>query len=304
MNIFQKACPECAAVNPMTAAACRCGYRFESDARGGADPDEYAEEQNRLYCDYLAARIVQAEAELAVARAQANADSRDTRKAADALLAEQEFNALRAEMKQLSLHTSTRTRPEARQRPQASPAQTGGAARAENAPAAAPAKTAATGIAAAHPLPAKPKPASDSKSEAAGSMPIRGGAAGTKAPAPAKAIGNEQRRAPRASATAKPNEAFTRLQAQRAEAVTQAKKIAATKRPQPATAGAPPRAIVPAAAPAQVCPNCTATVAPDAKRCSCGYTFSRAEEVPALSLDAGALAILTGETPSPGSRRR
>lgn len=56
----------------------------------------------------------------------------------------------------------------------------------------------------------------------------------------------------------------------------------------------------------QECPSCTATVPVSRERCNCGYTFAKpTEQVPALTLDAGALAILTeGIKPNNPSRRR
>lgn len=284
MNIFQKTCPECAAAIPMDATACRCGYCFDSNAHGSADPDEYAEQQNQLYRDYLAARIAQAEAELAVAREQAKADPHNTQKAAAALLALQAFNALQAEMKQLA--PSTRRKPA--QSRAASPARAP-IAPAPNAPSVATKKIAAAPTSAARLGPAGQKTAPHGTRDAATrphALPVRAAVAKTNTPVAAKAIG-----APSRAPTVKPGASFTRLQAQRADAAARSQKTAAAKRPQPA------------GAPTQNCPNCTATVAVDAKRCSCGYTFARAEEVPALSLDAGALAILTGVS-SPNTRRR
>jgi hypothetical protein len=102
MGIFQKNCPECVATNPIDAISCGCGYCFDPEALARINPTAYADEQDRLYLDYLAARIAQAEAELVVAREQANADPESTYKASGALLAEQSLNALQAEMKQLS----------------------------------------------------------------------------------------------------------------------------------------------------------------------------------------------------------
>jgi hypothetical protein len=108
MSIFKKDCPECAASNSIDAVRCRCGYCFDPEALAGADADAYAEEQSRLYQDYLGARIVQAEAELTVAREQAKADPENTYQAAAALVAEQTLNALQAEMKQLTLRLAVK----------------------------------------------------------------------------------------------------------------------------------------------------------------------------------------------------
>lgn len=280
MNIFQKTCPECAVTNPATAPVCRCGYCFEADVH------DDAEEQNRLYRDYLAARITQADAELAVAREQAKADPQNTQKAASALLAQQAVNALRAEMSQLSLHASTRSPTASKRSLPAAPARMR-AAQGNTLVAARP-KTAAAQTPAARPHPATQHARANSKPAVPPPVSTPGAVIAQKSPVTAKTTVDEQRRAP----TVKPDEKFTRLQAQRAEAVTRANKTAAAKRP-------PPKPVA-----VQHCPNCTATAAADATRCGCGYTFSRAEEVPALSLDAGALAILTGDTSLSATRRR
>lgn len=103
MSIFKKDCPECARSNSVDAVRCSCGYCFDPDALAGADAAEYQEEQDRLYRDYLDARIVQAEIEMTVAREQASLEPGNTLKAAAALVAEQSLNALRAEMNQLAL---------------------------------------------------------------------------------------------------------------------------------------------------------------------------------------------------------
>jgi hypothetical protein len=100
MSIYQKICPECAAANPLDAISCHCGCGFDP---AGNDSTDYAEQQDRLYRDYLAARITQAETELAVARERANADPGNTHNASSALLAEQALHALQAELRQLDL---------------------------------------------------------------------------------------------------------------------------------------------------------------------------------------------------------
>src|SRR5205814_144213 len=108
VSIFKKDCPECAAPNPVDAVRCNCGYCFDPEALAPSDAGAYAEEQDRLYLDYLEARIAQAEAEAIVARQQANADRDNTLKAATALQAEQALNSLQAEMRQLATRLSLR----------------------------------------------------------------------------------------------------------------------------------------------------------------------------------------------------
>ena len=123
---------------------------------------------------------------------------------------------------------------------------------------------------------------------------------------------NGQRRPANPGVTIKPDESFRRLQAQKAKAITTKLVTTAPKQrpatkpaPQPAPADIPPLVFVKQNS-TQECPNCTAAVAADLKRCSCGYILSRpGEEVPAITLDATALAILTeGITFNSPNRRR
>ncbi|HEX7043757.1 MAG TPA: hypothetical protein VF203_03990 [Burkholderiales bacterium] len=283
MSIFKKDCPECATPNPADAISCRCGYCFDPDALARTNPDAYAHQQDRLYRDYLAARIAQAEAELAVARQLASEDPENTYKASSALLAEQALNALRAEMREVvnrlaaarAAHagsppappTPVRRPPERAARgptPASAPPRAASPAAPRPAPAASPPMPPPAPSAAAHRTPPAPK-----------------------SPAPAPAM------------SSRPGKKFRQLQAQRAEAIARAhaaaprppRAAAAVARAAPVNRGAPAHTSAP---PMQECPNCTASVPADRTRCGCGYTLSRAaQEVPPLTLDAGALAILT-----------
>lgn len=98
-SIFLKDCPECAAANPVDALRCACGYRFDSKgADTTVDGLELIAQEERIYRDYLAARLEQAAKELEHARAVAKASPGDKVKAAELLLAEQRYNAARAEL--------------------------------------------------------------------------------------------------------------------------------------------------------------------------------------------------------------
>ncbi len=98
-SIFLKDCPECAAANPVDAIRCACGYRFDTKgADTTVDGLELIAQEERLYRDYLAARVKQAAKELEHARAVAKASPGDKVKAAEMLLAEQRYNAARAEL--------------------------------------------------------------------------------------------------------------------------------------------------------------------------------------------------------------
>lgn len=329
MNIFQKDCPECAAANRVDAVSCGCGYCFDPEALARTDPQEYAHQQDRLYRDYLAARIAQAEAECIVAREQAKADPENTYKASGALLAEQTVNALQAEMKRLSLRipaSKPRTAPPVAApvpvvtppavitKPVAAPTHAKAIVGENQKPQAAPKATAGSNGATG---PNRPPAAAPKLELTSGGATTRRSAA--KAPSAPTVFAKAQPAIPRPSITAEPDEAFKRLQAERAEAVAHAKARSAMKTAKPAVkkspgtqrAASPPAVpasplLVAKAAPMQDCPNCTATVPADRKRCSCGYTFSRAaQEVPAIALDAGALAILTeGISRKSTTRRR
>jgi ribosomal protein S27AE len=396
MSIFKKDCPECATPNMVDAVRCDCGYCFDPDALGGTDAAEYADEQDRLYLDYLAARVVQTEAEMIVAREQANADGGNTYKAAAALVAEQALNAMQAEMKQLAARVRSRPARPVAAKPAVrtstpAPALSAHSRKAELK------KSATVAPQRETPRFAAPKPKSSAKR--AGLQPdivprsekttiakppaVRHDAVAKPFSTPhvmAKSVEpkpqatryaaettlTQQHRAPVApKSTSVPNSSFRDLQSRRAEAIARAQPVASTptlddtlgapaKRPEPAarsealvfrpaskatTQDCPScgatvalaatrcrcgylfsRATnVPALTPEapialarldqesmQECPNCTATIAAHLTRCNCGYTFSDAtEQVPALSLDATALSILTdGIAASRTSRRR
>lgn len=311
MSIFQKSCPECSAPNPVQAVSCRCGYCFDPDTLARTDPAEYAQQQDRLYRDYLAARIAQAEAELAVARELAKADPENAYKASGALLAEQALNALQAEMRQVTLRIGTAPPP-----PRPTPAPRKAEAPKPVAPKPSPtkpngarpqpilAKTNGPGITAKARIARGPSAVSAETTAAPGPRPAPAAAARPTA----VATGGKTAQAPKISV--RPGESFRRLQAERAEAIARAKpplvkpavtppkpataRAAVARRPAPKPADIPPIPIAAAKPAMQDCPNCTASVPADRQRCGCGYTFSRAaEEVPAITLDATALAILT-----------
>ncbi len=103
-SIFLKDCPECAATIPAEALRCSCGYRFDSGrADTTVDGLELIAQEERLYRDYLAARVQQAAKELEHARAVANAFPGDRVKTAELLLAEQRYNAARAALEAQNL---------------------------------------------------------------------------------------------------------------------------------------------------------------------------------------------------------
>ncbi|MFL6712284.1 MAG: hypothetical protein ACJ8LN_05090 [Sulfurifustis sp.] len=277
MSIFSKDCPHCARANKADAERCVCGYRFEPE---GSSDGEFALEQEALYRDYLAARIAQAETERNVALAQAQIDPDNKTKAADALLAEQALNALRAEMQQHVLKY-----PSLPARPVPPPPPT----RPEIKQAAPPKK----------PVIAPPPPAR--KAAVMHKMAARQPAGVAKPPSrvaarPQTPVAKPAPQAAKPAPSATPSETFRNLQARKATAALRAQTAAVKPaRPIPRPAEIPPiQAPAPARTPTtQECPNCTAAVPMNRERCSCGYQLSRpAQEIPGISLDAASLAIL------------
>jgi hypothetical protein len=283
VSIFEKDCPQCASPNPVQAGRCHCGYCFDPELLHQTDAVEHLAQEERLYRDYLAARLVQAEAGLTVARGEASADPENQVKAAQALLAEQALNAARAELRALTARVSRET---PRPRP---------AAPAPKAP------------------PAPFRKGQIAKPVSAGSpAPV---SRPTSAPKPAvgTSAGNTAR------ATQEPGPVFRAAQAVKAETVMQLKKVepkrAAPKPPPPTSASharahaAPPKPPVaaprPVAAkkeaktgskvtkPRKECPHCTALVPPEATRCRCGFNLPTVTvEMPPVALDAETLAVL------------
>ena len=313
-SIFQKDCPNCAATVEIQAMRCDCGYCFEPEQ--GGDVSEYEQQQEQLYLDYVEARTVQAEAALTVAREDLAADPQNTYKAAQALLAEQNLNALQADLYSHRLRAASvkRTPKVVELRTTAAPKK----------PVAATVKPAvpvtqmrSTFSALAKPrMPVTPVPATPVKvAEAISQNTSTPVIAPKVTPPPSIARAPQPQPARRSvNGAAKPDAIFRQLQATKAEAAIRAQQAKAAKPDVPKIAPPIPKpvatpvakpapqpvvkheAITPTPPPApakQECPNCTATVAADTKVCRCGYAFPIiTQEVPALKLDATALALL------------
>jgi hypothetical protein len=98
-SIFEKICPQCASSKPVTTVRCTCGYCFESDKLDGSMAAlENEAQEEKLYLDYLTARLAQAEEDLKRARAAAAEDPESHNKAAEVLAAEQAMLSARAEL--------------------------------------------------------------------------------------------------------------------------------------------------------------------------------------------------------------
>lgn len=277
MSIFTKDCPQCTAPNPTSAVRCPCGHCFDpaavTDKKAAV---EVAIHEERLYHDYLAARVVQAEAEYEVARADAVADPGDTYKAAQALAAEQALNSARAELRAQAQKTSRLKKLNVRVAPPARAA----APRVKphkpkhTAPARAPSKPISVPMA---------KPAittvKTTTPKAPTAISVTHAAPPSIKPAPAVT--------PVAPAP-KPNRAFRARQVKQAEAIV--RKVAATA---PALVPKSSAPVLAKPAATKECPNCTSKVPTHMPQCRCGFGFAAASmEMAALPLDAAALAIL------------
>lgn len=267
MSIFEKDCPQCASANPVHARRCRCGYCFDPELQQETDGQE-----ERLYRDYLAARVVQAEAALTVARSEASADPDNQVKTAQALLAEQALNTARAELRALAVKTG-RSGPASRV-----------PAPVAKAPPAPPAKAKVGNAVAQEPMaPRRSPPASPPA---------------VRAVTPAAA-----------RATEKPGPEFRAVQAVKAEGVMQTRKVepkptipkvappASVPKSRAKAARPPTRVAAPPTAPVKEarkeCPHCTALVPLDATRCRCGFSLPTVSvEMPPVALDAETLALL------------
>jgi hypothetical protein len=291
LSIFQKDCPRCAASNSVTAVQCTCGYYFELDnVTDRETATEVVAQDERLYEEYLAARLSQAEEEYRAAReAQAN-DPDDTYKAVQTLLAEQALHAARAELEaqrnnvNIMKHETRQTSrvriegPQNKTKP--TPISTTGAT---HQPAGPPKPVRAIRSVRPPPFRSGPK-----------SMPMK------------------------SEPASKPDENFRVAQAAKArQALLKAKpaldksmdlsqpsrrlnspirSMAEVRSPQSVTARKvplPPKKPVDS----KECPNCTANLAFRVMRCRCGYGFPvGGPDLPTLPLDTSERAILLAET--------
>ncbi|MCH6583820.1 MAG: hypothetical protein IH808_12565 [Proteobacteria bacterium] len=89
MGIFDKACPQCTADNAAGAVRCACGFIFDTaDANDlGPSPQETAEEE-RLFQEYLAARVAKAIEQTTVAVHAADVEPANERRAIEAIRAQ------------------------------------------------------------------------------------------------------------------------------------------------------------------------------------------------------------------------
>ncbi len=300
MSIFEKHCPQCTAANPVSAVLCACGYCFDPQAvTDHKAVVQAAMHEERLYHDYLAARLVQAEAVYEVARADALADPGNTYKAAQALTAEQALNTARAELRQQTDKASHLKKQAASQTPAVEPTVE---------PTVVPShKPRAIKRKSNHPTPAarttkarvetKPVAAAALAKLAPVAAPVIAAAPTAKKRAlPVASAPSAPAAAPHVEPAPAPSQAFRQRQARHAEAIARKALALATPpaAPRPVASAAPVKA-APKQKPAATkeCPNCTAKVPTQLPQCRCGFGFSTASiEMASLPLDAAALAIL------------
>lgn len=95
-GIFQKPCPQCAAAVAKTAARCHCGYSFDADVSSSEIAQSWAEE--KLYEDYLNARVTQTAQAAIEAQGVQRARHDDPRATAAAIAALEEAEAARRDL--------------------------------------------------------------------------------------------------------------------------------------------------------------------------------------------------------------
>jgi Uncharacterised protein family UPF0547 len=98
-SVFQKACPNCAAMVPLDTERCDCGYSFSvGTAPDSDDEDTPMSQDEELYVAYLGARVEQARSALESARTALVARPGDFGKAVAVMEAVHELRASREEL--------------------------------------------------------------------------------------------------------------------------------------------------------------------------------------------------------------
>ena len=310
MSIFTKLCPQCTDSVEASSARCHCGYIFDTTTDGSVCAGDLLEQNERMYLEYLEARVLQADQEFAVAQNAAARDPENRLAAAELLRAEQAMNNARAELSSQSLRLETTRALVTRNRPAATP--TTKSIRAVPAPPKpAPARPTAPVAKVAEPAkpvvtksrpvpmrmtkPAKPRPLPGLKL----AVPLN---AKPSTPKPVRQVDSQ----PKPAAAIDSSQSFRNAQAVKAARVMRGN----TEKPRPVpvppkATPAKPRTVDPlASAKAALqprsspdmreCPNCTAQLKLDVVQCRCGYEFPTAgAEIPALSLPTSEAVTLS-----------
>jgi len=315
LSIFTKLCPQCSDSVESSAARCPCGYIFDTTTDGSICAGDLLEQNERMYLEYLEARVIQAKQDFEVARSAAARDPENRLATAELLRAEQVMNNARAELSSQSVRLETTRAVVTRSRPTPAPK-----------PIIAPpppeplAPTAATRAPApiqeisrapqTAPAPKLSETLAMKKPEPAAAQPLAGLklAVPEKPPAPETKPARRTFSVPASAKRVEPGESFRAAQAAKAERAmrTRTETPRAVPLP-PKVTPAKPRSTDPlasakaamqvrhAAAPeTRECPNCTAHLKLDVLRCRCGYEFPTVgAEIPALSLPSADLAALS-----------
>lgn len=250
---------------------CGCGHCFDPDKVDGVTQElEVISQEEQLYRDYLAARAAQAEDEARVAKTTAAREPDNTVRIAEALLATQTAMNARAELEAQDARTtavknrikvvrSSRRRKAKTAAPVSRPTPVSvRETLAPPVPAAAPPP----------PLKAVAKPLTPTPMRPPVVVP-------TINPTPVSMTQVRQEPAPRPVPALVPNRNDTR------EPTPAFRSTQATKAEQITTAPPPPMT----KPTGQDCPNCCGKVAPNTKRCRCGYELpSSANQMPALAM--------------------
>ncbi len=107
-SIFQKYCPHCGASGPKDALRCSCGYSFQFNQAQVALSRTLEDE--KLFEDYLAARLKQASQGLIEAETMHQADPRDPKKAAKVAKALEAAETIRKELAAQTTKTAELTK--------------------------------------------------------------------------------------------------------------------------------------------------------------------------------------------------
>lgn len=302
MPIFEKECPQCTTGNSAEAVFCRCGYCFDpTKLNSAADTLKFIDHEERLYLEYLSARLAQTERDLAAAEQQLARDPGDTGRAADVLLATQALNGARAEYDEQV----------AKLRAAHAVAAKGARAKPATAKAAKPAKAAAAtktnAAVKAEARPAKKAPATAPVASASAAAPHKPKTAAFTPPKPVAAkvvapvapapVAKKRAAAPTVAPVAAPVVTSAPGESFRAEQAAKAARIVPPAPSHPVVAagvGTTPAQTAKAAG--RDCPNCMAVVANHSQKCRCGFDFTARFEMPALVLSAEDRAMFANLT--------
>lgn len=299
MGIFTKDCPVCAASHPIHAVRCGCGYCFDPHKLDGVTQElEVIAQEERLYRDYLSARAAQADDAWKAAKVASAIDPSNTVKAAEALLAEQTALNARAELEAQDARAEAVgarikvVRSNRRNRRQAK----GSSSTKSSAPPSIRAALAPPTAKKALNTPARPAPVDPQNHAKARPAPT---------PVPAKQAAPAPQPVSKPAPVAKPAQPQVKPIPIPTPTLSRARPVPAiTQKPTPAfrtTQASKAEQVVSSSQPnPQECPNCSARVAPEAKRCRCGYELPQsASQIPSLSMSAeDQAAFLAALTPA------